>query len=386
MATNAVALPPGLQVSRVQGDLQNSDIATAQTVSMMCEQIDRSASDRMVQAAARDAARRFRGGPLNYLMGQSPKAPACLAESVWWWCKYGLRFVHHDGLIEVWFHERNQLQLLISPDLLLRMDRPRGDCAIYTMLECALLKCLGVPYEIVTAAVDPNVPDQYSHVYARAVMPNGRRLVLDASHGSRAGWEVPPEHIIRKQVWDAAGDPVEDVAPRFHGLHAYQARPTRPIMPGRIALVPRVRFGQQSFRAGLGRFRRRGLGDLTTVDASGNIVDAAGNVVGSTADTPVYTSAPGSTGGGGFWSAFPNLLNQGINILGRVVAPTATIESGPGGTRIVTPASAQLPFNPATGGAPFGNIGQSFGAMGFLPIVLIGGVMVFALMASARRS
>lgn len=208
-----------LEVTRYQGD-QNPDTATAQTIALMCQQIEKAARDPLLQRAARDAVQRFRGGPLYAAASVDPASnPCAIAESAYWWVKHALKFQLHNSLIQVWFNERDQLQLLISPDLLLRMSKPRGDCAIYSMLVCAMLRAWGIPYELVTAAVTPNDPE-FDHVWARAVLPDGRRLNLDASHGKYPGWQVPFEHRNRTQVWDSRGNPIPDAAPRFRGLHA----------------------------------------------------------------------------------------------------------------------------------------------------------------------
>jgi len=219
-----MASSPRLQVTRYQADLHDADIATQQTVDLMCQQIEKAAQDPLLRRAARDAVQRFRGGPLYAAAGIDPtKNPCAIAESIWWWVKHALKFQLHEAMIQVWFNERDQLQLLISPDLLLRMSKPRGDCAIFTMLECAMLRAWGIPFEILTAAVTPNSPD-YDHVWARAVFPDGRRLNLDASHGSYPGWQVPFEHRNRAQVWDPRGNPIEDAAPQRRGLHGYRRR------------------------------------------------------------------------------------------------------------------------------------------------------------------
>jgi len=75
-----------------------------------------------------------------------------------------------------WLGESDQMQLLISPDVLLRSGRKVGDCAIYSELACALLACNGVDYEFVTVAVNPSQPEVFSHVYVYAVLPDGRAL------------------------------------------------------------------------------------------------------------------------------------------------------------------------------------------------------------------
>jgi hypothetical protein len=196
------------------------DEATAQIVHKMCELARSSAADRLLRSCAFDAVRRFRGGP--FYQGRHPfRDKLAIAESCYWWAKHELKFIHHSRLIDIWLNERDQLQLLISPDVLVRMDQMFGDCAIYSMLLCAFLDVLNVPWELVTLAVNPQQPDIFSHVYPRAVLQNGRRLALDASHGRFPGWSVPAKDIFRSQVWNQAGEPVEDSMQRFQGLHDY---------------------------------------------------------------------------------------------------------------------------------------------------------------------
>lgn len=246
----------------------DADTATAQTVRRMCQMIATAARDPLVIATARDAASRYRGGPF-YKGGAG--ADVALARSAWWFTKHALSFIHHEEQIRMLFNESDQLQLLISPDVVLRMNPPAGDCAIYTMLVCALLKVSGVPFEIVTAAVDSRQPAMFTHVYARAVIAaSGTRLPLDASHGSYPGWEVPRAHMARKQVWDESGNAIADAQP-WPGLHGYQ---------------------------------RRGLGQSGVDPSSGEAWGSAG-------------------GGGSAWAGFfQDLAKQWSVIGGRVIAPT----------------------------------------------------------------
>lgn len=379
-------MAPEARVTRFQGDLQSSDHATAETVALMCRYIRSTAQDPMVKAAARDALRRFRGGPLYQAAGIDPqKSAAAQCESVWWWAKHVLKFVHHDGLIQLWFNERDQLQLLISPDLLLRMGEPRGDCAIYTMLECAMLESLGIGYEIVTAAVDPHVPDEFSHVYPRAVLPTGKRIVLDASHGKYPGWEVPKEHTIRKQVWGPDGQPIADEAPARSGLHGYAARPNRPKLPRMLALVPGVPFSNERQRQGLGRYRRgmghfRGLGqdDGTNTVQLDPTLDTSNIPIGNIGPYP--TAVPSTPSAPSPWaSIIGNLANQWTTIGGRVIAPTTTIQ-GPGGTLITTPSSSLSQLGGATSLLP-----ASLSSGGLLPILLLGGGLLLIVMMANKK-
>ena len=185
--------------------------ATAETVVYMCELIEDSLKDGIVQQATKDADR-FRQ------FGTHPWA------SIWWWAKHHVVFVHHQKLLVAWLGSSDELQLLIRPDALLKMTQPKGDCAVFTTLICAMLDCAGLPWEICTVAVDPRQPGIYSHVYPRVILPDGRRIALDASHGKFPGWEVPAQHVSAKQIWDSDGEPVEDLAPRFEGLHGVDMR------------------------------------------------------------------------------------------------------------------------------------------------------------------
>jgi len=214
------------------------DRATAQTVEQMCRQIRTSAQDPLVQRCAHAAVEQFRGGPLWAIAGIDPFSDAgssnaavndatrsqAIVESCFWWAKHNLHFVHHDELIYVLLGEVGQLQLLISPDVLVRMNHMEGDCAIYTMVVCAMLEVLNVPWEIVTLAVNPQEPEIFGHVFARAILSDGRRLPLDASHGVYPGWQVPAQEIQRLQVWDESGSPIADQGARFGGLHNYVRR------------------------------------------------------------------------------------------------------------------------------------------------------------------
>jgi hypothetical protein len=193
----------------------------------MCGQIAAASSDPLVKALAFHAVCTIRGGPLWLNSGILPfKSARVMAESCWWWCKHYMRFKHHGSMFEVWSAElgdpRTKLQLLISPDVLVRMARLEGDCAIYTMMLAAMLKSLGLHWEICTGAVNGAEPDVFSHVWPRVILEDSGREPLDASHGKYPGWQVPGHDIYRLKVWDESGREVANQARRFDGLHAYR--------------------------------------------------------------------------------------------------------------------------------------------------------------------
>jgi hypothetical protein len=204
------------------------DVATAETILFMCGCIDGSARNALVQQAARDAVAGFGSlGAFDVAAGvvvpSVAQTNADLARAVYWYARYNIGRLHHGefkALVEA-FPEKKQL--LISPDLLLT-SYPQGDCSAFTMAICALLKCLGIGYELVAVAADGRDPSIFSHVYPRAIVEGGARLVLDAHAGPYPGWEVPAEDVFRKQVYDSQGTPVSDQPSGFKGLHMYQWR------------------------------------------------------------------------------------------------------------------------------------------------------------------
>ena len=170
-----------------QGSLSDSDEATAQTVRFMCDLVKHSLSDPIIGQAFSDAWNRFRQ------ISMQDEAACC-----WWYAKYLIRFVHHQELLRDWLFSLDDLQLLISPEALLKMEKPKGDCAVFTCLIGAMLSYRGIPWEIVTVAASPAAPDLFTHVYPQAVMSDGGRLPLDASHGKYPGWEVP--RVFKKKL------------------------------------------------------------------------------------------------------------------------------------------------------------------------------------------
>lgn len=319
-------------VERFQADLNDSDVATRQTVERMAQHVRTDSADPLVEWCAQDARRRFAG---------SVPSRRSDAWAAWWFVKHCVKFEQDDSLLSRLLNDHDQqMELLISPAVMLRMQSRRGDCDDFTMLVCALLACLGCPWQIVTVAADPQEPWRWSHVYAAAVMEDGTRIPLDASHGKFPGWEVPSGHILRYQAWDENGQPVEGKPSASYMMHGYA--------------------------------RRRGVGSFcdsetgTDYDTGGPCISDAGG-------------GGGSAGVGFNWGGFfSGLTSQGLNLVGRIVAPTTTFSSRSG--TLVTPGSlppgTQLP-GLFQGGS---QVGASFS--GIMPWLLIGaGVFVVSKLA-----
>ena len=291
-----------------QASLSDPWQATHETILYICGLIRDSASDPVITEAAQDAVKRF--GAFS-----NPSTPAGIADCVWWWVKHAIKFVHHQKLLRAWLGKADELQLLISPDVLLKMQEPKGDCAVFTCLICAMLDALGVPWEIVTVAVDPNQPEIFGHVYPRAVLESGMRLVLDASHGKYPGWEVPKRRQYLKQVWNSQGEPIPDQDSGFRGLHGMHG----------MGLSGRSLNGLGQDGSDYGPTDTQ-LG-ITTDPTETDITET----------TTTTTSGGGSSAGGN--AAVGALGTSGMNLLSKILAPTVT-ETGPGGTSITGPASA----------------------------------------------
>jgi len=217
---SAIGLPAGFwgRPYRVEAS-SDPDTAVSQVVGIMASHVRNAATDDAVRQYARSAAFQFGG-----LSGDTSDANRVAAVACWWWAKLYIKFVHHETLMRQILGESDNFQGLIAPEILVRMDKPEGDCAIFSELIAAFLRALGVDYEFVTVAVNPREPGVYSHVYLYAVMQDGTRVPLDASHGDYPGWQVPSSRVTRRQVWDADGRPVPDRSSRFEGLGMYGLR------------------------------------------------------------------------------------------------------------------------------------------------------------------
>jgi len=183
----------------------DSDVAVAQTIRLMVDAIERDAAGPVIQklsAGVRPWIRRdgtrvdgwFRDESIHH-WNERPQLYA------FWFPKTHITFVNDESLLKVALGIPTPEEFLISPARLVTMPHPRGDCDDFTMVVCCLLRAMGLRYEIVTVAANPNYPREFSHVYARAVFDDGSRLVMDASHGDAPGWEVPADRVTRKQVW-----------------------------------------------------------------------------------------------------------------------------------------------------------------------------------------
>ncbi len=208
----AIGFRPDLP-ERVASSFTDSDTSTRQTVALMCRHVREAEADPLL----RKLAAHIRA---SWALHPNERQTAW---AVFWFCKHHIRFRSDEAAVLSLLNSTDEIDLLIAPGVLMRMRRPEGDCDDFTMLACTLLRLNGIEPEIVTVACDPKDRRRWSHVYLRAILPDGRRIALDPTNGDYPGWEVPPAHCTRKQIWNMDGRPID--APDSWTdtrLHAYR--------------------------------------------------------------------------------------------------------------------------------------------------------------------
>jgi hypothetical protein len=288
-----------------QASLQDSDLATAETIKTMCGHVHRAAGDPLVQRAAHQAEQSWGvERPSSLVAAGLGLVTVVPGASAFWWVKHLVKQVPHDQFKRRVAAFPQKRQLLISPEVVVRAQRPAGDCTTFSMLIAAMLEALGMRWELVTVAVDPEDPTNYSHVFVRAVLDDGARLTLDGSHGKHPGWEVPRAHQFRRQVWDSDGEPITDQAPPISTLGAYMPR-------------PRWGLGDDSVDVGDESASALPTASLPTTPASGSLYyDASGVAAQDATGTTDLSSLFASEGL--YTASVPSLTTLGASQTGYV--------------------------------------------------------------------
>lgn len=339
----------------------HSDTDTLRTVGRMARIVCIAAQHpKVVQAAAAAA------GGFDRLMSRERVATA-----IYYWIREHVTFCLDEtlvasALIAAGYAVAPDAELLVAPWVLVDMPRPMGDCDDFSMLCASMLSVYGIPARLVIIAADPEVPDQYSHVYTQAQLENGEWITLDCSHGPYPGWEAP--RAFRKSTW-----PILCPAPASTGLHGLNAGDS--VLDAQV-LRGRPRAGLRrlgSLNAGysvlddqvLKGWPRRGvrrLGDLTTLEGDPG---------------PAVSSGSDSSGGGVDWGS---LLSSSIN---NIAAPIlkARYAQAPVGTFIQSKDGTYYRGNPNAVGAnlPFPPVGSSMSGTTWL---VLGGVGLVALLVA----
>ena len=357
--------PDGLSTSAVHTTNANdADMSTAETVAIMGLNAMRASRTPQVAKAVKEV--------MSNISSPTPTRKE-ICEHVWKYVHNKIRFCEDESLVkQLWGAATSLLsggvELLISPDRLLTMAQPQGDCDDFSQLIATMLVALNIPVQFVTVAADRSAPMVWSHVYVQARLEDGSPYVMDASHGKYPGWEVEASRVTRKQVW-----------PFVHGLQ-----------DGVMGLLER----------GLGMFRGfRGLGDdSTTVDLSSSLWGSPDPTSSTTLAAPgsattstfgwgnILNIDPSSSSGVSTSSNATNVPAAAIasitgsvsNALKSIFAPTSNPTLLPG-QYYVTSANGvtSVQGTPTSGGT--NNLTSS---TSMLPLLLIGGaVLLFASMS-----
>ena len=188
--------PASYHINRTPANPIDSDISTQQTVEMMIRLAKVSSHSPLVQAAILSATDGILPSNLQ---------PITLARAIFYFVKGHIHFTEDEELIYKGLGiDRVDKELLITPDVLLAMPYPMGDCDDFSLLTASMLLAGGVPCSFVTIAADPETPEKFSHIYVRAYLISegqglGNSVAMDCSHGSYLGWEY--QGAFRRQEW-----------------------------------------------------------------------------------------------------------------------------------------------------------------------------------------
>ena len=219
---------PVINISEFQADHLDTEASTAQTIKGvpghkgMVGHIRDAVQDPEVMRAAVDS-----------VVDQPAQSQADICRCVWTWLKRSIRFVQDDDQLRALLGREGELELLISPSVMVRPElleqargvrEMQGDCDCFTMMGCSMLACLGIQPLIKTYKCDADSPWRWSHVCAAGLLDDGSIFPCDASHGTYAGWEVPAGAVFESCLWDMNGNKVGgSKMPR--GLSGYVADP-----------------------------------------------------------------------------------------------------------------------------------------------------------------
>jgi hypothetical protein len=343
---------PVINISEFQADHLDTERSTAQTVKKMGQHVRDAVQDPEVMRAAVDS-----------VVDAGPRSQVDICRCVWAWLKSHIRFVPDEVQLEKLLGRGDELELLISPSVMVRpelLGGMQGDCDCFTMMGCSMLACLGIQPLIKTFKCDRREPWRWSHVCAAGRLDDGSIFPCDASHGDYPGWQVPLEATFESCLWDMNGNKVGGDTMR--GMNAYQSAPgwtgnpmtaSQGVGPYPQLDVMRYWYQQKRLKGLQGIARGKyGLGDDSTsydpgtptnpllplqtvnlpgsafVDSNGNYVDYSGQT--TTSGLPTSVSSSGS--GIDLNTLLAQLLGAGTQIgkqallpAGAVLLPNGTI-------------------------------------------------------------
>lgn len=189
---------PGLtRVSTIPVAHMDNDELTAVTILRMGELVRADLQD---GSFVRDAAH----AAMGMLAPDAQGSCQAKLQAVFAWMKQHVQFCEDAEIIYPWWvkgwREAFDKEVLISPERLITMHQPRGDCDDFAMLGMVLLRLVGIESFFVTIKGNPDYPDEWSHVYLAAWCDSAGGLVaFDPSYGQYVGWESGV--YFKRKVW-----------------------------------------------------------------------------------------------------------------------------------------------------------------------------------------
>ena len=184
----------GVRVTSAPTNPYNTDKSVADTIAQMARIARASKRSPIVVAAVQDA--------VKGLTRTADDESICRA--IFHWIKGHISFVQDEAINAYAFgmneFQANDTELLITPETLLSMPIPMGDCDDFSTLTASMLLTLDFKVAFVTIAADSEMPEMLSHVYVKVWLDDENRgMYLDCSHGPYPGWET--SKYTRKLEW-----------------------------------------------------------------------------------------------------------------------------------------------------------------------------------------
>jgi transglutaminase-like putative cysteine protease len=182
-------LPQAANAQPVVFPLSDGDSGTAETIEFIRQLVDQGVKDPVVNRTAIAIVQAARVASFDF---------AGEIRAIYNWIRQNIRFVRDIAGKETLRTAREILQVRA------------GDCDdINAILLPSLIGSIGGQVRLVTISSHPAAPDQFSHIYAEALV-DGRWIALDAARRNpRLG--RAPEHYFRKRIWQLSSSEYTDV-------------------------------------------------------------------------------------------------------------------------------------------------------------------------------
>jgi transglutaminase-like putative cysteine protease len=182
-----------LRPSLIHTSATNSDKSVADTIVRMREIVRISQTSPIVLYRVQEATAGL----------QSTATDRDVVRAIFYWIKGHIVFTQDETLnqnLGMSSFDAEDTELLITPDALLSMQTPQGDCDDFSMLAASMLGALNFNCAFVTIAADSSMSNVFSHVYLKVwLVDENKGMYFDCSHGLYPGWEHAA--YTRKLEW-----------------------------------------------------------------------------------------------------------------------------------------------------------------------------------------